>query len=91
MLCQNAHQQLFQILQMLQNYLVLPSQRRRSLEGKGGQIFEEGTRFQVLRRRSIDVFQHIPVIIGGMVSAVIGIAATRVSLSSNSNQNVIYL
>ena len=51
MLCQNAHQQLFQILQMLQNYLVLPSQRRRSLEGKGGQIFEEGTRFQVLRKK----------------------------------------
>ena len=50
---------------------------------------EQDSRF--FKRRSIDVFQQIPVIIGGMVSAVIGIAATRVSLSSNSDQNVIYL
>ena len=39
---------------------------------------EQDSRF--FERRSIDVFQHIPVIIGGMVSAVIGIAATRVSV-----------
>ena len=76
---------------MLQNYLVLPSQRRGPIEGKEDRFLRKEQDSRFFERRSIDVFQQIPVIIGGMVSAVIGIAATRVSLSSNSNQNVIYL
>ena len=61
------------------------------MEGKEERFLRKEQDSRFFERRSIDVFQHIPVIIGGMVSAVIGIAATRVSLSSNSNQNVIYL
>ena len=75
---------------MLQNYLVLPSQRRgQAIEGKEDRFLRKE---QVPRipQNGIFAFKRIPVISRGP-SAVIRIAATCVSLSSNSNQNVIYL